>query len=50
LVELYPDQAKQWLQGINPHLNFARQVDVLIVNAPAKVLEAIYALYYGSFA
>ena len=50
LIELYPDQAIQWMQGSNPHLNFARPMDALIVNGPSKVLDAIDALASGSYA
>jgi len=50
LIEMYPEQAVQWLQGNNPHLNFARPMDILIVKGPAKVLDAIDALASGSYA
>ena len=50
LIELYPDQAIQWMQGSNPHLNFARPMDALRVNGPSKVLDAINALSSGSYA
>lgn len=50
LIELYPDQAVQWMQGSNPHLNFGRPIDALIVNGPSKVLDAIDALASGSYA
>ena len=50
LIELYPDRAIQWLQGGNPHINFARPIDVLKANAPSKVVAAIDALSSGSYA
>lgn len=50
LMELYPQQAMQWLQGSNPHLNFGRPMDVLIMKGPSKVLDAIDALSTGSYA
>ena len=50
LMELYPQQAMQWLQGSNAHLNFGRPMDVLIIKGPSKVLDAIDALSTGSYA
>ena len=50
LMELYPQQAIQWLQGSNPHLNFGRPMDVLIMKGPSKVLDAIDALATRSYA
>ena len=50
LIELHPDQAVQWLQGNNPHLNFGRPMDVLILKGPSRVLDAIDALASGSYA
>lgn len=50
LIEMYPEQAVQWLQGNNPHLNFARPMDVLVLKGPSKVLDAIDALSSGSYA
>lgn len=50
LLELYPQEAMQWLQGNNPHLNFGRPMDVLIMKGPSKVLDAIDALSTGSYA
>ena len=50
LIEMYPEQATQWLQGNNPHLNFARPMDVLVLKGASKVLDAIDALSSGSYA
>ena len=50
LMELYPEQAMQWLRGSNSHLNFGRPMDVLIIKGPSKVLDAIDALSTGSYA
>lgn len=50
LIEMHPEQATQWLQGNNPHLNFARPMDVLVLKGPSRVLDAIDALSSGSYA
>lgn len=50
LLELHPEQAIQWMQGSNAHLNFGRPMDVLIIKGPSKVLDAIDALSTGSYA
>jgi uncharacterized protein (DUF2384 family) len=50
LLELYPDQAGEWLTSPNPHLGGARPIDVLELRGAAQVLPAIDALAQGAFA
>lgn len=50
LLELWPDQAGEWLTNPNAHLGGAVPVDVLILRGAAPVLEAIDALASGAFA
>ncbi len=51
LLEVYePDAVPGWLQGINPHLNNRRPLDVLGEGDVAKVMAAIQATRVGSFA
>jgi uncharacterized protein (DUF2384 family) len=50
LLELYPDQAGDWLSTPNAHLGGAVPIDVLCLRGAAAVLEAIDALAAGAFA
>lgn len=50
LLELWPDQAGEWLTSPNAHLGGAVPVDVLVLRGAAPVLEAIDALGTGAFA
>jgi uncharacterized protein (DUF2384 family) len=50
LLELYPDQAGDWLSTPNAHLGGAVPIDVLSLRGAAAVLEAIDALAAGAFA
>lgn len=50
LLELWPDQAGEWLTGPNAHLGGAAPLDVLALRGAAPVLEAIDALSAGAFA
>ena len=51
LLEVYePDAVSGWLQGINPHLNNRRPLDVLADGDVAQVMSAIQATRVGSFA
>lgn len=50
LLELWPDQAGDWLTNPNPHLGGAVPVDVLILRGAPPVLAAIDALAAGAFA
>lgn len=50
LLELWPDQAGDWLTSPNAHLGGAVPVDVLILRGAPPVLEAIDALAAGAFA
>lgn len=49
LLELYPDQAGEWLTSPNAHLGGARPIDVLELRGAAQVLPAIDALAQGAF-
>jgi uncharacterized protein (DUF2384 family) len=50
LLELYPDQAGDWLTTPNAHLGGAVPIDVLSLRGAAPVLDAIDALAAGAFA
>jgi Uncharacterized conserved protein len=50
LLELWPDQAGDWLSNPNAHLGGAVPIDVLVLRGAAPVLEAIDALASGAFA
>jgi uncharacterized protein (DUF2384 family) len=50
LLELWPDQAGEWLTSPNAHLGGAVPVDVLVLRGAPSVLEAIDALGSGAFA
>jgi uncharacterized protein (DUF2384 family) len=50
LLELWPDQAGEWLTSPNAHLGGAVPVDVLVLRGAPPVLEAIDALGSGAFA
>lgn len=50
LLELWPDQAGDWLTSPNAHLGGAVPVDVLVLRGAPPVLEAIDALASGAFA
>ena len=50
LMELYPEQATEWLLGSNPHLRNARPADLMVMRGPSSVLPAIDALATGSYA
>ena len=51
LLEVYePDVVPSWLQGINPHLNHRRPLDVLAEGDIAEVMAAVQAARVGSFA
>jgi uncharacterized protein (DUF2384 family) len=50
LLELWPDQAGDWLTSPNAHLGGAVPVDVLTLRGAPPVLEAIDALAAGTFA
>lgn len=42
--------ARVWLESANAHLDGARPIDVLILEGPAPVIEAIDAQLAGSYA
>jgi len=50
LMELWPDQAGDWLTSPNAHLGGALPIDVLVLRGAGPVLEAIDALAVGAFA
>jgi uncharacterized protein (DUF2384 family) len=50
LMELWPDQAGDWMTSPNAHLGGATPIDVLALRGAAPVLEAIDALATGAFA
>ena len=50
LMELWPDQAGDWLTSPNAHLGGAFPIDVLVLHGAGPVLEAIDALAVGAFA
>jgi hypothetical protein len=50
LMELYPEQATEWLLGSNPHLRNARPADLMVMRGPSSILPAIDALATGSYA
>lgn len=50
LLELWPDQAGDWLSSPNAHLGGAAPIDVLILRGAGAVLDAIDALAVGAFA
>ncbi|HEV7193645.1 MAG TPA: antitoxin Xre/MbcA/ParS toxin-binding domain-containing protein [Jatrophihabitantaceae bacterium] len=50
LLELWPDQAGDWLTSPNAHLGGAIPIDVLVLRGAGAVLDAIDALAVGAFA
>lgn len=51
LLEVYEtDAVPAWLNGINPHLNHRRPLDVLAQGDIAEVMAAVQAARTGSFA
>ncbi|HST46220.1 antitoxin Xre/MbcA/ParS toxin-binding domain-containing protein [Jatrophihabitans sp.] len=50
LLEVYPDQAEDWLSSPNAHLGGGIPLNVLMLYGPAAVLEAIEALAGGAYA
>jgi uncharacterized protein (DUF2384 family) len=50
LMELWPDQAGEWLTSPNPQLAGAAPIDVFVLRGAIPVLQAIDALAAGSFA
>lgn len=50
LLELWPDQAGDWLTSPNAHLGGATPLDVLALRGAGAVLDAIDALAVGAFA
>lgn len=51
LLEVYePEAISDWLQGINPHLNDRRPLDVLAHGELAEVMAAVQAARIGSYA
>ncbi|MGH7575214.1 MAG: hypothetical protein ACREM1_08825 [Longimicrobiales bacterium] len=51
LLEVYEaDAVPGWLEGINPHLNHRRPLDVLAEGDVAEVMAAVQAARVGSFA
>lgn len=51
LLQVYePEVVPDWLQGINPHLNDRRPLDVLAQGGLAEVMGAVQAARVGSFA
>jgi uncharacterized protein (DUF2384 family) len=50
LLELWPDQAGDWLTSPNAHLGGATPIDVLALRGAGAVLDAIDALAVGAFA
>lgn len=49
LMELWPDQAGDWMTSPNAHLGGAAPIDVLVLRGAAPVLAAIDALATGAF-
>ncbi|RNL51410.1 DUF2384 domain-containing protein [Arthrobacter oryzae] len=45
-----PEAALLWLQGSEPFFGGARPIDVLAIDGPAPVLEALNAFEQGGFA
>jgi uncharacterized protein (DUF2384 family) len=50
LLEVYPDQATDWLSSPNAHLAGGIPLNVLLLHGPAAVLDAIEALAGGAYA
>lgn len=50
LLELWPDQAGDWLTSPNAHLGGATPIDALALRGAGAVLDAIDALAVGAFA
>jgi uncharacterized protein (DUF2384 family) len=50
LLEVYPDQAGDWLNSPNAHLGGGTPLDVLALRGAAPVLDAIDALAAGAYA
>lgn len=50
LLELWPDQAGDWLTSPNAHLGGAIPIDVLVLRGAGAVIDALDALATGAFA
>jgi len=47
---MVPGAAMLWLEGSEPFLDGARPIDVLAIDGPAPLLEALAAIQQGGFA